>query len=156
MRIEAVLTTWNKRCFEIREQSHREGGRGVQWPRDPWTLGGPWGGPWASVRPLASAGPTKGPWAREGPIKMTLRNQHVRSEDLFFFGDHLISTKKTVRISVKNFFFVFWRPHHNSEKTAAFSPSVLEFTKPEIRHIWAGPGPTFGSRRPWSGGLGKH
>ena len=65
----------------------------------------------------------------------------------FFFEDHLISTGKIVRISVKTFFF--WRSHHNSDKTAAFSPSVLEFTKPEIRHIWAGPGPTFGSRRPW-------
>ena len=48
---------------------------------------------------------------------------------------------------LKTFFF-FWRSHHNSDKTAAFSPSVLEFTKPEIRHNWAGPGLTFGSRRP--------
>ena len=61
-----------------------------------------------------------------GPIEMTLRNQHVRPEDLFF------STEKTVRISVKTF---FWRSHHNSEKNAAFSLSVLEFTKPEIRLI---------------------
>ena len=106
-----------------------------------------------------------------GPIEMTLRNQHVRPEDLFFFfGDHLISTGKTVRILVQNFFifedhqistgkgvkisvktfffFFFWSSHHNSDKTAAFSPSVLEFTKPEIRHIRTGPGPTFGSRRP--------
>ena len=31
-----------------------------------------------------------------GPIEMTLRNQHVRPEDLFFFGgDHLISSGKT-------------------------------------------------------------
>ena len=57
---------------------------------------------------------------------MTLRNQHVKpedlffleitkffdrknrsifGEDLFFFGDHLISTEKTVRILVKTFFF---------------------------------------------------
>ena len=55
---------------------------------------------------------------------MTLRNLHVRPEDLFFedhlistgktvtilvktffFGDYLISTGKTVRISVKTFFF---------------------------------------------------
>ena len=56
---------------------------------------------------------------------MTLRSQHVRPEDLFF-----------------------WKSHHNSDKTATFSPSVLEFTKQEIRHIVAGPGPTFGSRRP--------
>ena len=41
-----------------------------------------------------------------GPIEMTLRNQHVKPEGLFFlFGDHLISTGQTVRISVKTFFF---------------------------------------------------
>ena len=42
-----------------------------------------------------------------GPIEMKLRkNQHVKPEDLFFFfGDHLISTRKTVRISGKTFFF---------------------------------------------------
>ena len=77
---------------------------------------------------------------------MTLRNQHVRPEDLFF-GDLLILTEKNVRISVKTFCF-FWTSHHNLDKTAAISQSVLEFTKPEIRHILAGPGPTFGSRRP--------
>ena len=41
-----------------------------------------------------------------GPIEMKLRNQHVRPEDLFFV-DHPISSGKTVRISVKTFFFVF-------------------------------------------------
>ena len=35
---------------------------------------------------------------------MILRNQHVRPEDLLF-GDHLISTGKIVKISVKTFFF---------------------------------------------------
>ena len=48
------------------------------------------------------SGPSK------GPIEMTLRNQHVRPEDLsffFFFADHLNSTGKTVRISVMTFFF---------------------------------------------------
>ena len=40
-----------------------------------------------------------------GPIGMTLRNQHVRPEDPFFFGDHLILIKKNVRISVKTFFY---------------------------------------------------
>ena len=66
-------------------------------------------------------------------------------EDLFFFGDHLISTGKTVRISVKIFFFL--RSHRFSDQTAAFSPFILDSTKTENRHIWAGPGPTFGSRR---------
>ena len=42
-----------------------------------------------------------------GPsIEMTLRNQQVKSAD-----------------------------HHFSDQTTAFSPSILDFTKPEIRHI---------------------
>ena len=69
-----------------------------------------------------------------GPIEMTLRNQHVKPEDLCF-GVHLISTGKTVRI---------WSSHHFSDQNTAFSPCILDFTKPEIRHICAGPGPTFG------------
>ena len=57
-------------------------------------------------------------------------------------------TEKRVRLSAMTFFFFFWRSYYNLDKTA-FSPSALEFTKPEIRHILAGPGPTFRSRRPW-------
>ena len=67
-------------------------------------------------------------------MEMTLRYQHVKTEDLFFFfffGDNLISTRKTVRISVKTFFL----GDHNLDKTGVFSPSVLGFAKPEIRHI---------------------
>ena len=70
----------------------------------------------------------KGRWCLTA---MTLKNQNVRPEDLFF-GDHLILTAKYVRISAKTF---FWRSHHNLDKTATLSPFVLEFTKPEIRHI---------------------
>ena len=58
----------------------------------------------------------------------------------------MILNEKTVRIPVKNFYFL--RSRHNLDKTAALFPSVLEFTKPEFRHISAAPGPTFGSRRP--------
>ena len=47
-----------------------------------------------------------------------------------------------------SFFFLFFWSHQISDKTVAFSPSVLEFTKPETRNSWADPGPTFGSRRP--------
>ena len=104
----------------------KRGDRGVQWPRSPWILGG---------RPIGF----------RKAVGFS-RNQHVRPKNIFF-GDHQISTGNTVKILVKTFFF--WRSHHNSDKTAAFSPSVLEFTKPEIRNICAGPGPTFGSRRPW-------
>ena len=45
-----------------------------------------------------------------GPIQMTLRREgpiEIACEDLFFFGDHLISAGKTVKISVKTFFFLF-------------------------------------------------
>ena len=28
-----------------------------------------------------------------------------------------------------------------SDQTAAFSPSILDFTQPEFRHVGAGPGP---------------
>ena len=45
--------------------------------------------------------------------------------------------------------FSFLRSHQNPETTEAFSFSVLEYTKPEMLIIWADPGPTFGSRRPW-------
>ena len=45
----------------------------------------------------------------------------------------MISTGKTVRFSVKTFFFC--RSHYFSDQTAAFSPFVLDFTKPEFRHI---------------------
>ena len=100
------------------------GGQGVQWPRSPWTLGGPW----ASKRPLASEGPAEGPWAQEGPIEMTLRNQHVRPEDLYFsfFGDHLISSGKTVRISVKTL-FVFWDHLISTGKTIKISVKTFFF-----------------------------
>ena len=47
-------------------------------------------------------------------------------------------------MSVKTFFF--FRSYHFSDQTAAFSPSIFAFTKPEFRRISAGPGPTFGSR----------
>ena len=89
-------------------------------------------------------------------------------EDLFIFGDHLILAGKTVEISEKYFFlfleitwfwpnkllkfpkrlFFFLRSHHFSDQ---FSPSITDFTKPQFRHIWAGPEPTFGSLRPWVG-----
>ena len=38
---------------------------------------------------------------------MTLRNQHVQPEDLFYFGDHLISTGKSVRFLMTTFFYFF-------------------------------------------------
>ena len=41
-----------------------------------------------------------GPYARKGPIKISLKTFFFH-----FFGDHLILTEKTVRISVKNLFF---------------------------------------------------
>ena len=133
-------------CVIVRA-SERGGGRGVN---DPGAHG-------------LQRGPIMGPLASHADFSVSFRC-------LFFFGNHLIAIGKTVRISVKTFFFYFWRSpnsdrknrynfgedpfffwrsHHILDKTAAFSPSVLEFTKLEIRNICASPGPTFGSRRPW-------
>ena len=120
------------------------GGQGGQSPR----------GSWASRRLMASVRPAEGPWAREGSYRNDSEKLPCEALKTFFFEDHLISTGKTVRISVKTFFFL--RSHHFSDQTAAFSPSILDFTKPEIRHIWAGPGPTFGSRPPWLALISQH
>ena len=61
--------------------------------------------------PMDCRGLIKGPVGfrglSRGPIKMTLRNQYVE-----VFGDHTIL-----------------------RKLVAFSPSVLEFTKPEMPNI---------------------
>ena len=46
--------------------------------------------------------------------------------------------------------FFFWWWHQNPEATEAFSPFVLEYTKPEMLNVWANSGSTFGSRRPCS------
>ena len=55
------------------------------------------------------------------------------SSKTFFFGDHMTIRTKLWKFSVKTFFF--WRSHENPDKTVAFSPSVLEFTKSEMRII---------------------
>ena len=51
----------------------------------------------------------------------------------FFFGDHLKILRKRWHFSLKTFFFL--KLHRNWDKTEAFSLSVLEFTKPELRNI---------------------
>ena len=61
---------------------------------------------------------------------MTLRNQHVKPEDLFW---RLPNFDRKKRWNFGEDLF-FWRSHHISDKTEVSSPSVLEFTKPEIRH----------------------
>ena len=65
---------------------------------------------------------------------------------LFLLEITQVWPEKTLKFRLRPFFF--WRSLDLSGQTAAFSPSSLDFTKPEFRHIWAGPGPTFGSRRP--------
>ena len=77
---------------------------------------------------------TTGPMEFKGPKRRPICFRKAvgfsDSEDLFFvFGDHLILAGKTVEISVKT--FCFRRSHHYS----AFSPSISNFTKPQIRHI---------------------
>ena len=81
---------------------------------------------------------TPGPMEFLGPMSSTEAHRNF-CEDLFF-GDHLILTVKTARISVKTFFYVFG--------DHIIMWTKLEFTTSEMQHISAGSGPTFGSRRP--------
>ena len=67
-------------------------------------------------------------------------------ENLFFIEITWFQPEKALKISRRPFFFL--RSHHFSNQKAAFFPCVLDFTKPQFRHIWAVPGPTFGFRRP--------
>ena len=67
-----------------------------------------------------------------GPIEMTLRNQHAKPED-FFFGEHLISTGKTVRISVKTF-FVFFGDHIIFRTKLTENPLYLSWPR---AHFWS-------------------
>ena len=144
-----LLQKLEKRIFKICKnlidvttaaQGRREGGQGGTMTPEPMGF----------RKAVGLSGPSRGPMSsREGPSKWhweismwSLKT--FSSFFFFFFGDHLNSTGKTVRISVKTFFF--------SEITSFFEPNysifsvILDFTKPEIRHIWAGPGPTFGAR----------
>ena len=66
------------------------------------------GGPWASGKPMASA---------EGPFFWRSRNFDRKNR--WDFGEDPF----------------FWRSYHFSDQTTAFSPSILDFTKPNIRHI---------------------
>ena len=124
--------------MQASEQGHREGGQG----------GTMTPGPMGFSKPVGFSGPSRGRMSSRGDHRNDTEKSECEAWRPFFFGNHLFSTEKTVRISVKTFFLFFWRSQHNSDKNAAISSSVLEFTKPEIRHIWAGPVPTFGSRRP--------
>ena len=99
----------------------------TQGHREGWQGGAMTPGPMDFRGPMGFSGSSRGPMSSRG----------ARRND----------TEKLACEAWRPFFF--WRSHHNSDKTAAFSPSVLEFTKPKICHISAGPGPTFGSRRPW-------
>ena len=64
---------------------------------------------------------------------MTLRYQYVEDRRPFFFLRSHQNPEKTLAFFFEDLFF--WRSHQNPHKTVAFSPSVLEFTKPEMRNI---------------------
>ena len=71
-------SSWASALVAFR-QGHREGGSEVrQWPRCPWSLGGPSGGPWASRGPCTSGGVWEWHW------QISLWN----IEDLFWGGLH--------------------------------------------------------------------
>ena len=67
-------SSWASALVAFR-QGHREGGSEVrQWPRCPWSLGGPSGGLWAS----------RGPWTSGGLWKWHWQISLCNIEDLFF------------------------------------------------------------------------
>ena len=87
-------SSWASALVAFR-QVHREGGSEVrQWPRFPWSLGGPSGGPWALRGPWTSGGVWKGHW------QISLWN----IEDLFFWRSYQ-NPKKIVAFS--SFFLKF-------------------------------------------------
>ena len=76
---------------------------GGQWPRGPLCLGGP----------------AEGPWAREGAHRNDTEKSACEAWRPFICsGDHMISTGKTVRFSVKTFFFC--RSHYFSDQQQHF------------------------------------
>ena len=95
--------------------------------------------------PMGFRGPMRGPMGFRkvvgfsGPIDDTEKSTCEVWTPFFLFWDHLISTAKTVRISVKNFFFL--RSHHFSDQTIAFSPSILDFTNRKFVILELAPGP---------------
>ena len=128
-------------------QGRQEGGQGGQWPRGPWTLGGPYGVPRASggLRWLQS--PAEGPLAWEEAHGNDTEKPARKAQRPFFclFEITWFWPEKPSKFGEDLF---FWRSHHILYQTEAFFLSVLDFTRPEIRHIWAGPAPTFGPRWP--------
>ena len=109
--------------FLVNRAYERGGGRDND-PGAHWLKGG------AIMEPVGFRGSSR------GPIDMTLRNQHVEDRRaFFFFSRHLKILRKRWHFSLKTFFFFFWRSPQNSDKTAAFFPSVLEITEPETRNI---------------------
>ena len=92
-------------------QGRREGVAGGAMARGPWTLGGPW----VSGRPLQRAHELE-----RGPIQMTLRNQCVKPEDLFFFGDHII-----FRTKLQHFLRLFWTSQNRKFVIFELAPGPL-------------------------------
>ena len=77
-------------------QGHREGGSKVrQWPRCPWSLGGPLGCPWAS----------RGPWISGGVWKWHWQISLWNIEDLFWGG---ITSKSEENCGI---FLLFFEVH---------------------------------------------
>ena len=102
------------------KQGHREGGqRGTMTP-----------GPIGFRKAVGFSGPSRGAMSLRGAHR---NDTEKAAYEALFFGDHLMFDRKNRLNFGEDFFFL--RSYHNSDKTAAFSPSVLAFTKPEIRHI---------------------
>ena len=71
------------------------------------------------------------------PIERTLRNQFVKNRRPFFLLRSYQNSDKSAAFFLEDLFFL---GDHMKDKTVAFFPSVLEFTKPEVIFELA-PGP---------------
>ena len=126
-------------------QGRREGGQGGT-----MTLGSmDFRGPMGFRKAVDFSGPSRGSMSSRGAHGNDTEKSACEAwrPFCFVFCRSPNFDRKNLRISVKTFYTSIY---HFSDQTTAFFPSILDFTKPDIQHIWAGPGPTFGPRRHWA------
>ena len=82
--------------------------------------------------PMDFRGPIMGPVGFRGPSRMTLRNQYVQDRRPFFLWRSHENPEKTAAFFLEDIFF---EDRIKIQRQLAFSPSVLEYTKPEMPNI---------------------
>ena len=117
------------KCCCYKSRAYERGGQGRTMTQGPMEFRGPMS---------SRGGPSKWHWEVKGPSK-----SHITV--LFLLEITWFRAEKPLKFRRRTFFLVI---------TSFFGPNssifsvYLDFTKSQFRHIWAGPGPTFGSRRP--------